>query len=125
MAPMVAATPPPRSRSWPFQRRCAAVFEAQVVLAAQQPEAAAVLIQRCAEVGAKVYREGVEFGLLERTPAVGGQVIRIDSASGSVGDLVLRRALGVAKDREVPAAMERWRPERSYAVFQLWASTAW
>jgi len=42
-----------------------------------------------------------------------------------VGDLVLRRALGVAKDREVPAAMERWRPERSYAVFQLWASTAW
>ena len=62
---------------------------AQVVLAAQQPEAAAVLIQRCAEVGAKVYREGVEFGLLERTPAVGGQVIRIDSASGSVDDLVL------------------------------------
>ncbi len=42
-----------------------------------------------------------------------------------VGDLVLRRALGVAKDREVPTAMERWRPERSYAVFQLWASTAW
>ena len=31
----------------------------------------------------------------------------------------------VAKDREVPAAMGRWRPERSYAVFQLWASTAW
>lgn len=42
-----------------------------------------------------------------------------------VGDLVLRRALGVAKDREVPTAMERWRPHRSYAVFQLWASTAW
>lgn len=42
-----------------------------------------------------------------------------------VGDLVLRRALGVAKDREVPAAMARWRPHRSYAVFQLWASTAW
>jgi len=42
-----------------------------------------------------------------------------------VGDLVLRRALAVAKDREVPAAMGRWRPERSYAVFQLWASTAW
>ena len=42
-----------------------------------------------------------------------------------VGDLVLRRALGVAKDREVPTAMARWRPERSYAVFQLWASTAW
>lgn len=42
-----------------------------------------------------------------------------------VGDLVLRRALRVAKDREVLAAMEAWRPERSYATFQLWASTAW
>lgn len=42
-----------------------------------------------------------------------------------VGDLVLRRALGVAKDRDVPAAMAKWRPQRSYAVFQLWASTAW
>ena len=61
----------------------------QVVLAGQQPEAAAVLIERCAEVGAKVYLEGVEFGLLERTPAVGGQVLRIDTAGGPVGDLLL------------------------------------
>lgn len=61
----------------------------QVVLAAQEPEAAAVLIERCAEVGAKVYREGVEFGLLGRTPGVGGQVLRIDSAGGPVDDLVL------------------------------------
>ena len=61
----------------------------QVVLAAQQPEAAAVLIERCAEAGAKVYREGIEFGVLERTPAVGGQVLRIDSAGGPVGDLLL------------------------------------
>lgn len=61
----------------------------QVVLAAQQPEAAAVLIERCAEVGARVYREGIEFAVLERTPAVGGQVLRIDSAGGPVGDLLL------------------------------------
>lgn len=61
----------------------------QVVLAAQHPEVAAVLLERCAEVGAKVYREGVEFGLLERTPAVGGQVLRLDTAGGPVGDLVL------------------------------------
>ncbi|WP_415107925.1 bifunctional folylpolyglutamate synthase/dihydrofolate synthase [Micropruina sp.] len=61
----------------------------QVVMAGQQPEAAAVLIQRCADVGAKVYLEGVEFGLLERTPAVGGQVLRIDTAGGPVGDLLL------------------------------------
>lgn len=62
---------------------------AHVVLAAQQPEAARVLLERCNEVGAKVYREGIEFGLLERTPAVGGQVLRLETASGPVGDLLL------------------------------------
>jgi len=59
------------------------------VLAGQQPEAAAVLIDRCADVGARVYREGVEFGVIDRTPAVGGQVLRINAAGGPVGDLVL------------------------------------
>jgi 3-methyladenine DNA glycosylase/8-oxoguanine DNA glycosylase len=42
-----------------------------------------------------------------------------------VGDLVLRRALGVPKDRDVGPVMQRWRPDRAYATFQLWASTAW
>lgn len=42
-----------------------------------------------------------------------------------VGDLVLRRALGLTRDRDVGPAMERWRPDRTYATFQLWASTAW
>lgn len=42
-----------------------------------------------------------------------------------IGDLVLRRALGLAKDRDVPAAMESWRPERAYATFQLWSSQSW
>lgn len=42
-----------------------------------------------------------------------------------VGDLVLRRALGVRSDRDVGPAMEQWRPDRTYATFQLWASTAW
>ncbi|HEU5484631.1 MAG TPA: AlkA N-terminal domain-containing protein [Microlunatus sp.] len=42
-----------------------------------------------------------------------------------VGDLVLRRALGLTKDRDVAPATERWRPERTYATFHLWASTAW
>lgn len=60
-----------------------------VVLAAQHPEVAAVLLERCAEVGAKVYREGVEFGLLERTPAVGGQVLRLDTSGGPVADVLL------------------------------------
>lgn len=59
------------------------------VLAAQHPEAAAVLVARCAEVGARVFREGVEFGLIERTPAVGGQVLRLDTVEGPLGDIVL------------------------------------
>ena len=42
-----------------------------------------------------------------------------------VGDLVLRRALGLAKDHDVPTAMESWRPDRAYATFQLWASQGW
>ena len=42
-----------------------------------------------------------------------------------VGDLVLRRALGLTKDRDVPAAMESWRPDRAYATFQLWSSQSW
>ena len=59
------------------------------VLAGQEPEAAAVLIARAAEVGAKVYREGVEFGLIDRQLAVGGQVLRIETGDGPLGDLVL------------------------------------
>ncbi|MFN8120164.1 MAG: folylpolyglutamate synthase/dihydrofolate synthase family protein [Micropruina glycogenica] len=61
----------------------------QVVLAAQQPEAAKVLIERCADVGAKVYREGVEFSLLDRTPGVGGQLLRLQGAGGPVDDVLL------------------------------------
>ena len=62
---------------------------AKAVLAAQAPEAGAVLLARCAEVGAEVRREGMEFGLIERAPAVGGQVIRIETADGPLGDLLL------------------------------------
>ena len=59
------------------------------MLAAQQPEAAKVLIERCADVGAKVYREGVEFSLLDRTPGVGGQLLRLQGAGGPVDDVLL------------------------------------
>lgn len=61
----------------------------KAVLAAQQPEAATVLLARCNEVGAEVLREGPEFGLLGRQPAVGGQVIRVETAQGPLGDIVL------------------------------------
>ncbi|WP_233494077.1 bifunctional folylpolyglutamate synthase/dihydrofolate synthase [Desertihabitans brevis] len=62
---------------------------AMAVLAGQPVEAATVLLERAMEVGALVQREGVDFGLLERTPAVGGQVLRINGAEGPVGDLHL------------------------------------
>lgn len=59
------------------------------VIAGQEPEAAKVLIARAAEVGAKVRLEGVDFGLIDRQLAVGGQVLRIETADGPLGDLVL------------------------------------
>lgn len=59
------------------------------VLAAQEPDVARVLLDRCLDVGAKVSREGVEFGVLEATLAVGGQVLRLEAAGGPVGDVVL------------------------------------
>lgn len=59
------------------------------VLAGQNPQAAKVLSQRCIEVGVPMMREGVEFGLVDRRLAVGGQVIRIDSAGGPLGELYL------------------------------------
>ncbi|MDR1265791.1 MAG: bifunctional folylpolyglutamate synthase/dihydrofolate synthase [Propionibacteriaceae bacterium] len=63
--------------------------DATAVLAGQDPEAAAVLLRRCAEVGATAWREGIDFGLLDRQLAVGGQVLRLTSAGGPLGDLWL------------------------------------
>ena len=62
---------------------------AHAILAGQPVEAAAELLSRCAEVGALVQREGVDFGLLSRTVAVGGQVIRINATGGPIDDILL------------------------------------
>ncbi|MFP5283906.1 MAG: bifunctional folylpolyglutamate synthase/dihydrofolate synthase, partial [Actinomycetes bacterium] len=62
---------------------------AHAILAGQSPEAAAVLLERCAEVGALPHREGIDFGLIDRTVAVGGQLIRVNSAEGPVDDIYL------------------------------------
>lgn len=62
---------------------------AQAVLAGQEPDAARILLARCAEVGALPHRDGVDFGLLARTPALGGQVLRLNGAEGPVPDVVL------------------------------------
>lgn len=62
---------------------------ATVVLAQQEPEAAEVLLRRCAEVGATVAREGLEFGVVSRTTAVGGQLLSLQGLSGRYDDVYL------------------------------------
>jgi dihydrofolate synthase / folylpolyglutamate synthase len=62
---------------------------ATVVLAQQQPEAAEVLLRRCAEVGATVAREGLEFGVVERRTAVGGQVLVLQGLAGTYEEVFL------------------------------------
>ena len=42
-----------------------------------------------------------------------------------VGDLVLRRALGIDDARELARVAERWRPWRAYAAVHLWTATAY
>ncbi|MCC2592585.1 bifunctional folylpolyglutamate synthase/dihydrofolate synthase [Tessaracoccus sp. OS52] len=59
------------------------------VLAGQDPEAAKVLLSRAVDVGAQVRAEGVDFSLLDRRVAVGGQLLRIDTAGGPVPDVFL------------------------------------
>ena len=62
---------------------------ATVILAAQPPEAASVLLARAVSVGATVAREGLEFGVLERSTAVGGQLVTLQGLSGTYEDLFL------------------------------------
>lgn len=52
------------------------------VLAAQKPEAARVLMQRCQEVGARPVLEGMHFSVVSRSQAVGGQVLQLDELTG-------------------------------------------
>jgi dihydrofolate synthase/folylpolyglutamate synthase len=62
---------------------------ATVVLAQQPPEAAEVLLRRCAEVGATVAREGLEFGVVERRTAVGGQLLDLQGLAGRYDEVFL------------------------------------
>ena len=59
------------------------------VLAQQQPEAAEVLLRRAVEVEAPVLREGIEFGVVERVLALGGQVITLHGITGDYEEIVL------------------------------------
>jgi dihydrofolate synthase/folylpolyglutamate synthase len=62
---------------------------AHAILAGQSLEAAEVLLERCAEMGALPQREGIDFGVIDRQLAVGGQLIRLNGAEGPVDDIFL------------------------------------
>jgi dihydrofolate synthase/folylpolyglutamate synthase len=63
--------------------------DAIAVLAQQPPAAGEVLLRRAADVGATVAREGVEFGVIGRELAVGGQQLEIRGLLGDYPDLYL------------------------------------
>ncbi len=60
-----------------------------VVLAEQTPEVAEVFLDRAAEVGATVVREGSEFGVVSRVPAVGGQLVSLQGLRATYDDVFL------------------------------------
>ncbi|MGQ5263834.1 bifunctional folylpolyglutamate synthase/dihydrofolate synthase [Micromonospora sp. ZYX-F-536] len=62
---------------------------ATVISAAQEEEAARPLLERCAEVGATIAREGAEFGVLSRAIAVGGQVLTLQGLGGIYDDVFI------------------------------------
>lgn len=62
---------------------------AAAVLAQQQVAAAEVLLHRCADVGASVLREGLEFGVRHRDIAVGGQLLALQTPSGVYDEVFL------------------------------------
>ncbi|GAA4191491.1 folylpolyglutamate synthase/dihydrofolate synthase family protein [Streptosporangium oxazolinicum] len=62
---------------------------ATAVLAQQELPAASVLMRRAADVGAAVAREGLEFGVLSRELAIGGQLIRLKGLKGTYEDILL------------------------------------
>jgi dihydrofolate synthase/folylpolyglutamate synthase len=62
---------------------------AVAILAAQPTEAAAELLRRATEVQAAVAREGLEFGILERRVAVGGQFLTLQGLGGVYDEIFL------------------------------------
>jgi len=63
--------------------------ESNVVLAAQTPEVAKVLMSKVAQVSAIAFRQGIEFSLENRAIAVGGQLIAINGIHGLIDEIFL------------------------------------
>lgn len=62
---------------------------ATVVTAVQPDEVVPLVVERCAEVGATLAREGIEFGVSSRVPAVGGQMVSLQGLRGSYDEIFL------------------------------------
>jgi len=62
---------------------------ATVVTAVQEPDVAAAIVARAAEVGAVVAREGLEFGVRSRVPAVGGQMLSLQGLRAAYDEVFL------------------------------------
>ncbi|MGW8376126.1 folylpolyglutamate synthase/dihydrofolate synthase family protein [Streptomyces sp. ODS28] len=62
---------------------------ATVVLAQQPVEAASVILKKAVEVDATVAREGMEFGVVSREVAVGGQLLTLRGLGGEYGEVFL------------------------------------
>jgi dihydrofolate synthase/folylpolyglutamate synthase len=63
--------------------------ESHVVLAAQEPEVARILLEKVVEKSAIPYREGLEFALTKRDIAVGGQLISVRGVHSQYTDIYL------------------------------------
>ncbi|MFE0134777.1 bifunctional folylpolyglutamate synthase/dihydrofolate synthase [Streptomyces sp. NPDC059037] len=60
--------------------------DATVILAQQPVDAAQVLLKKAVEVDATVAREGLEFGVVSRTVAVGGQLLTLRGLGGAANE---------------------------------------
>ena len=60
-----------------------------VVLAQQEPECAVELLKQAALVGADVAREGIEYSILSRSVAVGGQLLAIQGTKEIYTDIFI------------------------------------
>ncbi|MBC6461561.1 bifunctional folylpolyglutamate synthase/dihydrofolate synthase [Actinomadura sp. HBU206391] len=66
------------------------IKDGAIVVMAQQPlDAAEVLLRRAAESRAQVAREGIEFGVVERELAFGGQLLAIKGLHGVYDEIFL------------------------------------
>ncbi|MGH3472229.1 MAG: bifunctional folylpolyglutamate synthase/dihydrofolate synthase [Nocardioidaceae bacterium] len=59
------------------------------ILAQQQVDVAEVLLRRITEVGATVAREGLEFGVSDRAPGIGGQMVTIQGLGATYDEVFL------------------------------------